>query len=112
MRFLSIILVLCIVLLSSFGELAKPVHPKLMDCCKKASTVCNKSAGEKKQKTKDCNESGCTMLFSCPLCGFIVRDAVTLKPLHSRLMTKPVIRYIINDLAGYQPDNWKPPRTV
>lgn len=111
MRILSVVLLACIVLLSSFGDMAKPAAPAVvMDCCKKENTSCHKAPSQKKKNNDGCKEPGCTMMFSCQLCGFIVQDTIMLKAVQAYSLPKPVTPYIISAITGYKADNWKPPK--
>jgi len=109
MRFTSIILLICIIFLSSFGEVVKPAQSLMEDCCKKTSKVCHHKPAQNK-KNDGCNGPNCTMMFSCELCGFIVKESVRIKADYPILLKKPIVHYNTADLTGYSTDNWKPPK--
>jgi hypothetical protein len=113
MRFLSIILLACIIFLSSFGGTLKPVQPKKMDnCCKKmAKEACNHKPADKKNANDGCDRSSCAMIFSCSICGFFIKEPLAINPPFSKTILKPVAHYITGDLADYHANNWKPPKT-
>ena len=101
----------CIVFLSSFTEMAKPVQPKPMDCCKQSTKTCKDTPPKKNEADKDCNKPGCTMMFACIQCGFIVKEGVSLTPLYAaNIIQEPVAHYKHGDVAGYYTNNWKPPQ--
>jgi hypothetical protein len=111
MRFLSIVLLACILFLSSFGGALKPVQPKMDDCCKKMEKgVCQHKPADKKSTNDGCDRSSCAMIFSCSICGFFIKEPLTIQPPFVETITKPVTHYISGDLAGYHANNWKPPK--
>jgi hypothetical protein len=112
MRFLSVILIAGILFLSSFGGMVRPVQKKTDDCCKKqAKMSCTHKPAENKSSDDNCGQPGCTMMFMCSICGFVVEQCATVLPLHASVISKPVARYVSSYLAGYTPDSWKPPKT-
>lgn len=71
--------------------------------------TCHRQPGKQKQ-SNSCDEPGCTMMFSCSTCGFIVKDKLTVQPIFAHQLPKPVAHYITGNIAAYHPDNWKPPK--
>ena len=92
--------------------MVKPVEQKSDKmCCKKTARV---SAAQMKkmqaQHHKNCQKEGCTMLFSCTLCGFLVVEQLTIKPHFFNYVEKPTAIYKVGDLSAYHPSDWKPPK--
>jgi len=112
MRFLATLLIGCIMFLSCFPGLAhrNTVVTAKNGCCKKMKMVCHQSSKEK-SSANDCEQPGCSMMFSCSLCGFFVKEPLALQPVYADLLPKPVAHYKIDNLVGYHPDNWKPPQS-
>lgn len=110
MRLLSVVLLVCIVFLSSLGGMIKPVQAQAMDCCKKMAKQACHHHPEKKQKHNDCEDLTCPMMLSCTVCGFVITETLMVQVPKGRSIEKPVAQYIQGDLATYNPDNWKPPR--
>jgi hypothetical protein len=89
--------------------MTETVQPKMTDCCKKMKMAHNPVPSEKKKDNR-CDAPYCTMMFSCQLCGFIVKEPLKLKPMHAHILSKPVAPHTIGNIAGYQNDSWKPPK--
>jgi hypothetical protein len=110
MKFLAILLSVCI-LFFSFSGTVKPIQPSAKKIC------CHKMAGkpacqnqQKPTQKDDCTNEGCTMLFSCSLCGFLIVEPLTISPNISYQISKPVSLYKIGELSAYHPSDWKPPQ--
>jgi len=111
MRFLAVILSVCVLFLSSsFLEISKPVQPAAKHMC------CPRMGGKmmcaKKMKGQEngCSKQGCTMVFTCGLIGFVVVEPLSVKLTPARFIEKPVSFYKIGDLSAYHASNWKPPK--
>ncbi|MEO6979611.1 MAG: hypothetical protein ABI113_14570 [Mucilaginibacter sp.] len=111
MRFLAVILAVCVLFLSSsFLEISKPVQPTVKQmCCPRMSgkTMCAKKT---KGQESGCSKQGCTMIFTCDLIGFTVVEPLSVKLNIPRFVEKPVSLYKIGDLSAYHASNWKPPK--
>ncbi len=60
---------------------------------------------------KACEKQTCTLLFSCPLCGFVIASPLTAQQHFNTPAKKPVSVYRFGELSAYHPSDWKPPRT-
>jgi hypothetical protein len=111
MKFVAVLLSVCILFLAT-TEMIKPAEPSVQKMC------CHKMAGMsvlQKKKNQDghnkgCENQGCTLLFSCTLCGFIVIEPIKFQPHFAIHTEKPVSLYKIGDLSAYHPSDWKPPK--
>jgi hypothetical protein len=113
MKFLSILMIACIVFLSSFAGVAKTIPAAAkMDCCKKMAGKKGCSGKQANHPGDGCEKPGCAMLFSCSLCGFIPVMPLELKLNVPKSLTKPVILYKIGDIAAYHEADWKPPKST
>jgi hypothetical protein len=111
MKFLSALLVACLLFLSSFSGMVKTVVlADKMDCCKKAAgkSLCHHKPT--KDQSGGCEKPSCAMLFSCSMCGFIPVPQLRLEVSYSLLLQKPVPLYKIGDLSAYHKADWKPPK--
>jgi len=110
MKFLAVFLVMCILFLSFTGMTTSIQQPAKKTCCSKMdkNSVCGQ---QKPGQQKDCEKQGCTMMFSCPLCGFLIGEQLTIRPDLLTYIEKPVSLYKIGDLSAYHPSDWKPPKT-
>ncbi len=113
MKFLSVLLIGCVLFLSSFSGMVKrsPASAK-MDCCKEMAgkdTCHHKPA---KDAAGGCNNQSCAMLFSCGVCGFFPVVTLTLPSNFSFLLEKPVPLYKTGDVSDYHKADWKPPKRV
>lgn len=112
MKFVAVLLIGCMLFLSSFpGTVnAVPVTAK-MDCCKKAggASACHYTPA--KNRESGCEKPGCAMLFSCSICGFIPASQLRVQHNFSLLLQQPVALYKIGDLSAYHKADWKPPKS-
>jgi hypothetical protein len=108
MRFLSTLLLTCILFLSAFGGIVKPAQVKVDDCCK--NIACHHKPGQKQQSGNGCDQPNCPMMFSCSSCGFLTGDSLVVGLPRAKSLPKPVAHYIPGDLAAYHANNWKPPQ--
>jgi hypothetical protein len=112
MKFVALFLTACILFLSTTG-MVKPVEQSSgkKTCCHKTAGI---SAAQMKKMQerhhKDCPKEGCTMLFSCTLCGFLVVEPLTIISHSFNYIEKPVSLYKVGDLSAYHPFGWKPPK--
>jgi len=106
MKFLAFLLVACVVFLSSFSGMAKTVQPAAVKMCCHKSTKNNGGGCDK----NNCNNEACTMMLSCGICGFLVVEPLTIKPIIAKHIDKSFCTYNTGDIAAYHPDNWKPPK--
>lgn len=114
MRFLSVLLMACILFLSAFSGIQKPLpNTTKTDCCEqmKGNTACHHN---KKGTTPDGDRGKpcCTMLFTCSMCCFLIVDPVAIKPGFATVIPKPAALYKIGDLAAYPSSDWKPPKVL
>jgi hypothetical protein len=107
MKFLSALLILCIVFISLSGMVKRVAVSK--NCCKEMTGKfnCNKNSQE---QSKGCDKQACPMLLSCTICGFIKPESFYLQTYFENYTPKPVAVHIIGDLSAYHPSNWKPPK--
>jgi hypothetical protein len=112
MKFLAVLLIGCIVFLSSFSGMVNtsPVAAK-MDCCKKAAGKAACHHKPAKNEAGGCEKPGCAMLFSCSICGFIPVGTLTMPSNFSLSVEKPAPLYKTSDLSAYHKADWKPPKT-
>ncbi|HVW98078.1 MAG TPA: hypothetical protein VHA56_19060 [Mucilaginibacter sp.] len=110
MKWLSVIVAVCIVFLSFAGFVPQHAGPDAKDMCcmKKNAGACNRNKSEK--QNKDCEKHGCAVMFSCSTCGFLRTERLQLKETFAKHIPKPVSLYIIGDLSAYHSSNWKPPK--
>ena len=68
---------------------------------------------QQKEQTpvEGCTKQGCTMMFSCVFCGFIVIEPLTIKPGPSTYIEQSVFLYKIGSLSAFNITDWKPPKT-
>lgn len=112
MKFLAVLLIGCIVFLSSFSGMvsAAPVAAPT-DCCKKADakTACHHKPAQ--NEAGGCEKPVCAMLFSCSICGFIPVATLT-NPFNYTLVLKtPIPLYRTGDVSAYHKADWKPPKS-
>lgn len=114
MKFLSVLLIACIIFLSSFSGMVKMAVdvPAKRSCCAQMGSkmACQHSKGKTSDMPNGCDKPGCAMMLSCSICGFLAVEPVVIKPVFARLLPKPVLTYKIGMLYTYQPANWKPPK--
>lgn len=112
MRPLALFLTGLITFLSCFSGLVKADAARFkIDCCSKSAHACRHASKQKKPANDGCDQPGCATMFSCTICGFFIRQPLTLQPLNADHLPKPVAHYISREPAGYSSDNWKPPQT-
>lgn len=112
MKFLAVLLVTCIVFLSSSSGMQNTVQlPAVKMCCENAAAkdACHKSNNESKKD--NCGKEGCPMLLNCSICGFLMVPTLAMAPKFSCQTSKPISHYKIGDLSAYHANNWKPPKT-
>jgi len=110
MKFTAVLLICCIVFLSSFSGMVKPVDvtPKT-DCCNKtAAKHCEKT--HHKPVKDDCEKNGCNMLLTCSICGFLVVEPVNVKSAIVIFIENPVPTYKSGNAVAVLPSDWKPPK--
>jgi hypothetical protein len=111
MKFVSVLLMGTILFLSLFAGMAKPVvKTSEKMCCKRMTdrSACkrNKPPGG----DNDCNKTGCNMMLTCSICGFLAVAPLTIGPVSAPFSKKPVSLYKIGDLSTYSSSYWKPPK--
>jgi len=110
MKFLAVLLMVCILSLSTFAGMVKAAVPTVKeDCCKH---MAGKACHQKPAKDDDCSKSGCAMLFSCSICGFLMVEPVRVKPSPATQIAQSVTPYKTGHLSAYASSDWKPPKTV
>lgn len=110
MKFLAVLLSACILFLS-FSGMITPVQPPAKKIC--CDQMTGKSAchqHKKQDPKKDCEDQGCTMMFSCSVCGFLIVEPLRIQANFSTYLPKPVSLYKIGDLTAYHSPDWKPPK--
>ncbi len=113
MKYISVLLISCLLLHSSFHEVAKlkPMSVKT-GCCIKKNRKSAFHHNQGKEKSSNCKNSVCPMLFLCSVFGFIPAERVLLPANSFLLLQKPVAHYIMGDLADHYRVNWKPPKML
>src|SRR5436309_2304960 len=108
MKFLALLVIGCILLLSLFQGVATVKPEKAKNCCSKmaAKGACKH---EKQKPQGNCNGIACNMMLSCSLCGFIVVEPTTVHPCLPNAIEKPVTPYKIGTLSEYHCSGWQPP---
>ena len=110
MKFLAVLLLCCIVFLSTLSGMVKPLQLVAKKAC------CQRIAGkkvchQKNAKSDDgCNKPGCVMLLTCNICGFLTEQALSIHPGYLPFNQKPVSLYKIGELSAYHKSDWKPPK--
>ncbi len=112
MKFLAVLMSVCILFLSTTG-MTKPAEqlPVKQICCSKMAGMhpgAMKKMQEKHQQ--GCDKQGCTMMFSCTLCGFIIIQPLRVQPYFIIYYEKPNSFYRIGDPSAYHVSSWKPPK--
>lgn len=110
MKYLAVLLIGCILFLSSFsGMVNTSTATAKMDCCKKMTgkDACHHKAAKDEG---GCEKPGCPMLFSCSICGFIPVAALKLPSNISFLLKQPVPLYKSGNTTAYHKADWKPPK--
>ena len=113
MKFLAALLSVYIVFLAVAGTM-KPVEPSVkMHCCQKMArmSAVQKKKMQEQHQNNDCEKQSCTLMFSCPLCGFVIAAPLNVQVHFITFIAKPVSHYKIGDLSAYHPSDWKPPKT-
>ncbi len=110
MKFSAVLLIVCILFLSSFPGMVSATVKAKMDCCKKLTgkDACHHNSS--KNQSDDCEKQGCAMLFSCSICGFIPVGTLKLESNFSFLLKQPVPLHRTAYLSDYQKADWKPPK--
>jgi hypothetical protein len=107
MKFLSVLLLACMLFLSFAGINKAVCKRAVKDNCHK-KTAC--SDHKAKKQNDGCEKQGCTSLFACSNCGFLPVAALYIRPGFFHFLPKPVPLEIIGNLSGYQNPDWKPPK--
>ena len=111
MKFSAVLLIVCILFLSSFsGMVSASIVKAKIDCCKKlaGNDACHRNSSKK--QASGCEKPGCAMLFSCSICGFIPVGTLRLESNFSFLPKQPVPLNRTPNLSDYQKADWKPPK--
>jgi len=110
MKFLATLLICCIVLLSSFSGMVKPVSsmPETDCCAKTAKKHCEKS--HKKTVKDTCEKQGCNMMLTCSICGFLMVEPTRVNAASVLFIENPIPTYKSGNSAAYLPSDWKPPK--
>jgi len=111
MKFLALLLIGCILFISSFSGMVSVsrVNAKV-DCCKKnaGKDACHHKPV--KDEAGGCEKPGCAMLFTCSICGFIPVGSLMLPSNLSFQLKQPVPLYKTGNLSDYHKADWKPPK--
>ncbi|WP_460693071.1 hypothetical protein [Mucilaginibacter puniceus] len=111
MKYIAILLIGCVLFLSTFPGMANTAsNSAKMDCCKKLAGKDTCHHNPAKDEAGGSEKPGCTMLFSCSICGFIPVCTLRLQSNVSLMLRKPVSLYITGNLSDYHKTNWKPPK--
>jgi len=110
MKFIAVLLIGCMLFLSSIPGMANANAAKIV-CCKKMAgkDACNHKPA--KDQTGGCEKPGCAMLFSCSICGFIPVATLRLPSNISLIIEPPVPLYKTGNLSDYHKADWKPPKS-
>lgn len=111
MKFIASLLICCIFLLSASGGRVKSAAVNAIEheCCAKGDKHhCTKK--DHKPVTEDCEKNGCNMLLTCSICGFLMEEAVKVKPVLSTFIANADTIYILGNSANYFASEWKPPK--
>ncbi|MGZ3757511.1 MAG: hypothetical protein ACXVAY_17525 [Mucilaginibacter sp.] len=110
MKIVAVFLCCCVLFFSSFSGMVKPVRQSVTKMsCHQMRGKMNCHQQQKPTDGKGC-EPGCTLLFLCPLLGFIVPEPLSLSARYATILN-PVTLYKIGAPSWYYPSNWKPPKT-
>lgn len=112
MKFLAVLLLACIVLLSAFPGMVKPAEMPVKDPC--AAEMQDKDACHEHPKPdskKDCGKEGCNVMLSCSICGYLVVEPLIFNPVILTYAQKSVSFYKMGALSGYHAADWKPPKS-
>jgi len=90
--------------------MAATVQPVKKEACHQMAGMSACHQQKNKEQQKDCANEGCTMLFSCQLCGFLIVESTSISPVFLPYPVKPVSLYKIGHLSAYHASNWKPPK--
>jgi hypothetical protein len=112
MKFTALLLIACIVFLSSFAGNVKPAPiAKKADCCAKTQKNAHCPNGaEKKHQKENCDKNGCNMLLTCSICGFLMVESVEVKPVLSTFVANADTIYMFGNSANHLASDWKPPK--
>ena len=109
MKFLAILLLCSIVILSAFSGTVKPAQlTAKKTCCQRipGKKLCHK----KKVNEDGCTKPGCATLLTCSICGFLTEQPLSIQPGYLPFNLKPVSVYKIGKLSAYYKADWKPPK--
>jgi len=110
MKFTAVLLLCCMVFVSAFSGMVKPVRSAVSKtCCKRVAgkKVCH----DKKSKSEEgCTKPGCATLLTCSICGFLTEQPLILHPGYSPFNLETVSLYKIGKLSAYHKADWKPPK--
>jgi len=112
MKFLAVLLSAYIVFLIAAGTMNPIEASGKKSCChtRAGVSVTQMKKMHEQHHNKDCEKQTCTMMFSCPLCGFVIVAPLNVQPHFITYITKPVSLYKIGDLSAYHASDWKPPK--
>jgi hypothetical protein len=111
MKFLSVLLLGTVLFLSLFAGIAKPVvKTGEKTCCKRMANQAACKRNKPQSGDNNCNKTGCNMLLTCSICGFLTVEPLIIKPEFIPFSKKPISLYKIGDLSTYSSSYWKPPK--
>jgi len=106
MKFIAAILILNILLLSSFTGMASFHHGKASCCTGQIKKSCEKQ----RHSDNDCAKGNCNALLSCGTCGFIVAATLTISPVVPVTNRQTVPPFLTGELSDYHHNGWNPPK--
>jgi len=77
MKFLSALLILCILFISLSGMIKQVSAGK--NCCREMRGKYSCTKNNQQGQNKGCNKQACPMLLSCTVCGFLKPEAFYLQ---------------------------------
>jgi hypothetical protein len=108
MKSIAVLLILNILLLSSFTGTANSHHGKASCCMAKTQKECCKQS--KHDSSDDCAKGNCNAMLSCGTCGFVVTASVSISPAIFILISQAVHPFAIGELSDYHGNGWNPPK--
>lgn len=109
MKFLAVLLIGAILLLSSQFEV-KAVAPAVKNACCKH--MAGKACHQKSAQKDDCSKPGCNMMFTCSICGFLTVEPLRIEPAMATQIEQLAPTYKTGHLQAWCTANWKPPQAV
>jgi len=113
MRFLSVLLIGCILFLSGFAWIDKTMQASGKKAVCHKMMTCKHALKNKKSKdqTNDCDKQGqgCSLMLMCSICGFLKVEPLTMRSAVSDA-EQSVTPYKSGIFADYHPSDWKPPK--